>query len=340
MNIVVDGHGGDYAPREVLKGIYKFLKEKDSEGINIIITGRKDELLSEYPKLFKEFKDKVKIVDTKDIVDMHESPSTAVKKVNSSMMVGLDLVKKGEADAFVSAGNSGAIMAGALLRIGRIKGIHRPALGILMPSFGEELNLLMDVGANVDCKPRNILEFALMGSIYLKSTFGIENPKVGLLSIGEEDTKGNKLVIDSYKLLKESHLNFIGNVEGNDILTGRANVIVTDGFVGNVILKFGEGVVKNLYILLKKEMKRNPLNFIGLILLIPLLKRLAKRLDYAEYGGAPLLGIKKTCIISHGRSKARAIKNAIRVAREFATHKGIENIEEEIIKFKGDRENE
>ncbi len=340
MNIVVDGHGGDHAPKEVLKGIYQFLSENSAPDTNIIITGKKDILLEEYPKLFEKFKDRVRIVDTNDIVEMDESPSNAIKKVNSSMMVGLDLVKKGEGDAFVSAGNSGAIMAGALLRIGRIKGIHRPALATFMPSFGNGVNLLIDVGANVDSKPRNILEFAIMGTIYVKSIFGISNPTVGLLSIGEEETKGNRLVADSYEILRSSNLNFIGNVEGNDILTGRANVVVCDGFVGNVLLKFGEGVVKNLYNLFKKEMKRNPLNFIGIIFLIPLIKRLKKILDYAEYGGAPLLGVKKTCIISHGRSKARAIKNAIRVAKEFAQHKGIEKIEEEIIKFKGDRENE
>ena len=339
MNIVVDGHGGDHAPHEVLKGIYKFLKENPSDGTNIIVTGKKEELLKSYHRLFKEFSDRVKIVDTEDIVDMHESPSNAIKKIKSSLMVGLDLVRKGEADAFVSAGNSGAIMAGALLRIGRIRGIHRPALAILMPSFGG-INLLIDVGANVDSKPRNILEFAIMGSIYLKSIFGIERPTVGLLSNGEEETKGNRLTLESHELLKKSNLNFIGNIEGNDVLTGRANVVVCDGFVGNVLLKFGEGVVKNLYFLLKKEMKRNPLNFIGLIFLIPLLNRLKKVLDYAEYGGAPLLGIKKTCIISHGRSKARAIKNAIRVAKEFAQNKGIERIEEEIIKFKGDSRDE
>ena len=339
MNIVVDGHGGDHAPHEILKGIYKFLKENPSDGTNIIVTGRKNELLKSYNKLFKEFSDRVKIVDTEDIVDMHESPSNAIKKVKSSLMVGLDLVRKGEADAFVSAGNSGAIMAGALLRIGRIRGIHRPALAILMPSFGG-INLLIDVGANVDSKPRNILEFAIMGSIYLRSTFGIENPTVGLLSNGEEETKGNRLTLESHEVLKNSNLNFIGNIEGNDVLTGRANVVVCDGFVGNVLLKFGEGVVKNLYFLLKKEMKRNPLNFIGLIFLIPLLNRLRKVLDYAEYGGAPLLGVKKTCIISHGRSKARAIKNAIRVAKEFAQNRGIERIEEEIIKFKGDSRDE
>ncbi len=339
MNIVVDGHGGDHAPHEVLKGIYKFLKENPSDGTNIIVTGRKSELLKSYNKLFREFSDRVKIVDTEDIVDMHESPSIAIKRVKSSLMVGLDLVKKGEADAFVSAGNSGAIMAGALLRIGRIRGIHRPALAILMPSFGG-INLLIDVGANVDSKPRNILEFAIMGSIYLKSIFGIERPTVGLLSNGEEETKGNRLILESHEVLKNSNLNFIGNIEGNDVLTGRANVVVCDGFVGNVLLKFGEGVVKNLYLLLKKEWRRNPLNFIGLIFLIPLLNRLRKTLDYAEYGGAPLLGIKKTCIISHGRSKARAIKNAIRVAKEFVQNKGIERIEEEIIKFKGDSRDE
>ncbi len=340
MNIVVDGHGGDYAPKEVLKGVYQFLNESSTYDINIIITGKKDVLLEEYPKLFEKFKDRVKIVNTNDIVEMDESPSNAIKKINSSMMVGLDLVKRGEGEAFVSAGNSGAIMAGALLRIGRIKGIHRPALATFMPSFGNGINLLIDVGANVDSKPRNILEFALMGAIYVKSIFGISEPTVGLLSIGEEETKGNKLVSESYEILKKSNLNFIGNIEGNDILTGRANVVVCDGFVGNVLLKFGEGVIKNLYDFFKKEMKRNPLNFIGIIFLIPLIKRLKRVLDYSEYGGAPLLGVKKTCIISHGRSKAHAIKNAIRVAKEFAQHEGIERIEEEIIKFKGDKENE
>ncbi len=340
MNIVVDGYGGDHAPREVLKGIFQFLKENTSSDVNIIITGNQKVFQKEYPKLFSEFGNRIQVVETEDIVDMDESPSNAIRKNNSSMMVGLELVRRGEGDAFVSAGNSGAIMAGALLKIGRIRGIHRPALAILMPSFGGGMNLLIDVGANVDSKPRNILEFAIMGTIYLKAIFGLENPSVGLLSIGEEESKGNKLTIESYDILKKSNLNFIGNIEGNDVLTGKANVVVCDGFVGNILLKFGEGVIKNLYNLLKKEVKRNPLNFIGIIFLIPLIKRLKKILDYAEYGGAPLLGVKKTCIISHGRSKARAIKNAIRVAREFTQNRGVEKIEEEIIKFKGDREDE
>ncbi len=340
MNIVVDGYGGDHAPHEVLKGIFQFLKENTSSDVNIIITGNQKVFQKEYPKLFSEFGNRIQVVETEDIVDMDESPSNAIRKNNSSMMVGLELVKRGEGDAFVSAGNSGAIMAGALLKIGRIRGIHRPALAILMPSFGGGMNLLIDVGANVDSKPRNILEFAIMGTIYLKAIFGLENPSVGLLSIGEEESKGNKLTIESYDILRKSNLNFIGNIEGNDVLTGKANVVVCDGFVGNILLKFAEGVVKNLYNFLKKEVKRNPLNFIGIIFLIPLIRRLKKIFDYAEYGGAPLLGVKKTCIISHGRSKARAIKNAIRVAREFTQNRGVEKIEEEIIKFKGDREDE
>lgn len=340
MNIVVDGYGGDHAPREVLKGICKFLKEDTSKDTKILITGKKEVFIKEYPKLFREFPSRVEVVEAENIVGMDDTPSVAVKKNNSSMMIGLNLVKEGRGDAFVSAGNSGAVMAGALLKLGRIEGIHRPALGTFMPSFGGGVNLLIDVGANVDSKPRNILEFAIMGAVYVRSIFNIEMPTVGLLNIGEEDTKGNKLTTESYEILKNSGLNFIGNIEGNDVLTGRANVVVCDGFVGNVLLKFGEGVIKNLYILLKKEMKRNPLNFIGLIFLIPLIKRLKKILDYAEYGGAPLLGVKKPCIISHGRSKARAIKNAIKVAKEFAQNRGIDKIEKGIIRFKGDNKNE
>jgi glycerol-3-phosphate acyltransferase PlsX len=262
---------------------------------------------------------------------MHESPVTALrKKKDSSIRRSVDAVKNKEADAVVSAGNSGVTMASALFVLGKSKGVDRPAIAATMPTL-KGLFILIDAGANVDCNAENLLQFGLMGSSYCKVIFGKREPKVALLSIGEEDVKGNELTREAFKRLKDTNLNFTGNIEGKDVFSGNADVVVCDGFIGNVVLKTSEGLADIIIKMLKREVAGIAAGRIGYLFMKPALKNFRKRTDYAEYGGAPLLGINGTCIISHGRSSSRAIRNAIRVAAEFSRKKVHEIISEEIL---------
>jgi len=309
MRVAVDAMGGDFAPQEIVKGAAEASRLFPVEVI----------LVGDPTKIFKELKKSrqiLKVVPASEVIAMNESPIQAVKqKLDSSINVGLSLVKEGKADAFVSAGNTGAVMAAALFKLGRIPGIERPAIATEFPIPSGKV-LLLDMGANVDCKPRHLEQFAMMGSLYAQSVFHVNHPRVGLLNIGEEKEKGNELARETWALLAKSPINFVGNVEAKEILSGRADVIVCDGFVGNLVLKFSESVSGTILQLLKEELSRGIVNKIGLSLLHHTLKKLQRKISYDTYGGAPLLGVSGVVFKAHGRSRAEAIKNAIRETSE------------------------
>jgi len=312
MRIVLDAMGGDHAPPVAVEGGVWAAREY---GIEVVLVGREEDVRRELAKHDTSGLS-LSVVHASQVIEMEEHPAAAVKaKRDSSMVVGMDLLKQGEADAFVSAGNSGGVMAAALFRLGRIRGIKRPALSTIYPTT-TGLCFMLDVGANTDCKPEYLLQFACMGVAYAERVLGIANPRVGLVSNGEEETKGSILVQEAHQLLKKSGLNFIGNVEGKDIPAGMADVVVTDGFTGNVIGKLSEGLAESLLTVIKEEVKKSPLATLGALLSKPAFDKVKKRLDYAEFGGAPLLGVDGVVIVAHGRSNAKAIKNAVRVAKQ------------------------
>jgi glycerol-3-phosphate acyltransferase PlsX len=307
IRIAVDAMGGDFAPQEIVKGAVLASRELPAQ---IILVGDPQRLNLELKK-YKE-QGKLPVVAASEVIAMDESPAQAVKtKKDASINVAVSLVKQGKAEAIVSAGNTGAIMAASLFKLGRIPGIERPAIATEFPLPAGKV-LLLDMGANTDCKPKHLQQFAIMGSLYAKHTMHIDDPRVGLLNIGEEKEKGNELTRESWPLLKKLPINFIGNVESKEILQGKADVIVCDGFVGNLILKFGESLGVSVFQMLKSELSKGILNKIGLAFLLPALLKLRKKVTYDEYGGAPLLGINGIVFKAHGRSKAPAIKNAIR----------------------------
>lgn len=316
IRIAVDAMGGDNAPEEIIKGA---ALAKDQ--YQIILVGP-DFLRKRLPQ-------GVTLVEAPEWIEMDEHPAAALRrKRNSSLMVAANLVREGKADAFVSAGNSGAAMGAALLKLGRIPGVARPAIAIPLPTINREPCLILDAGANVDCTEENLLQFAQMGANYYQAVFKIEEPRVGLVSIGEEETKGDKLTLATHKLLFQSELNFIGNIEGKDLTTGTAHVAVCDGFVGNIILKFAEGMASSIFKILKEEVKKSWLRQLGMGLAKPALKSLASRFDYAEYGGAPLLGVDGIVMISHGRSNARAILSSINSAAACVEKQVVQKLKE------------
>jgi glycerol-3-phosphate acyltransferase PlsX len=306
--------GGDHAPGEVLQGAYLALKEL---GIHLVLVGPEDVITQEINRIPHWPKEGYSIVHAPDVVGMSESPSLAFrKKKQSSIQVGLNLVKNNEADAFVSAGNTGAVMAASLLTLGRIPGVERPAIATVLPSMTGPF-IMLDMGSNVDSKPQHLVQFGIMGHYFSKLLFNVTKPRVALLNIGEEEDKGNHATLEAYPVLKETKdIFFIGNLEGKDILLGKADVIVCDGFVGNAILKFGEGVTGLFLDFFKTEAKASLRALFGILLLKPMLTRFIKRFDYQEYGGAPLLGVNGVSVIAHGKSKRVAIKNAIRIAKQ------------------------
>lgn len=326
MKIVVDAMGGDYAPLEVVKGAIDAARVYN---LDIILTGEKEQIHKELVKY--DTKDlNIEVEDAPEIIAMGEHPATAVrKKKNSSIVVANRLVKEGRGDAVVSAGNTGAAMAASFFNMGRIKGIDRPAIASLLPTTSGFV-LLLDAGANADCKPENLLQFGIMGSIYMNKIMDIANPKVGLLNIGEEDTKGNEIYQQANQLLSTSSINFIGNVEGRDITNATADVVVCDGFVGNVVLKFAEGLSRDIFGMIKEEVKKGFISKIGAAMFFSKAKGLKKKLDQNEIGGAPLLGIDGVSIIGHGSSNAYAVKNAIRVAKECIDCSFVEEIRKSI----------
>ncbi len=327
MKIALDAMGGDYAPATTVEGAVEALVE--NKDLSVILVGDEAEISAELKK--KNFMGRrISVKHASQTVEMDESPLTALRrKKDSSLRVAVDLVKSNEADAMVSAGNSGVVMATALHVLGKIQGIERPAIAAVMPTLKGRF-VLIDAGANVDCKPLHLYQFAIMGEAYARYIFNIENPKIGLLGIGEEDAKGNELTKESGKLLRNSHVNFIGNVEGKDIFAGEADVVVCDGFVGNIALKISEGLAEATSKMLKREISERVSGRIGYLLLKNAFRSFRKKTDYSEYGGAPLLGLSKPCIISHGRSTSKAIKNAIKLAATCHSKRVLEVISKEI----------
>ncbi len=324
MRVAVDAMGGDRAPEVVLQGVAEAL-EIAKEPLEIVLAGDEQIIRSCLPDVSK-----VEIVHADDVVGVDESPASALrKKTHSSIGIAITLQKEKKVDAFVSAGNTGAIMAFSLFSLGRLKGVNRPSLAAFFPTLRGYI-IVLDVGANTDCKPANLVQFAVMGSIYVQNVLGKENPKVALLNIGEEPTKGNELTQKTYGILQNSDLNFIGNVEGRDILTGEADVIVCDGFIGNVILKFTESLKDLLINYLGIYTRREPKVKMGASLLSPFLEDFKSKLNYEEYGGAPLLGIDGITIVCHGNSSPRAIRNAILVASQCAKSRINRKIEDKL----------
>ncbi len=327
MNVVLDAMGGDHAPTVNIDGALDTVHE--SEDIHVTLVGDEAAIRKEL-KGRKYRSGSISIVHASQVVEMHETPSLAIrKKKDSSIRVGIGLVRAGKADAFVSAGHSGVVMGTSLLLLGMSKGVDRPAIATLMPNLKDKF-LILDVGANVDCTPRNLHQFALMGNIYCRLILEREKPKVGLLGIGEEDIKGNELTKEAFKLIKQSSLNFIGNIEGRDIFSGKADVVVCDGFTGNIALKISEGLAETIIKMLKREISGITAGRLGYLMLRPAFKNFKKKTDYDEFGGAPLLGINGTSIISHGRSSSKAIKNALKVAHDFSRKRVYEAISDAI----------
>lgn len=312
MKIVVDAMGGDYAPSVVVEGVIAAVKEYP---VDIILVGDEVKIKSLLQK-GKYTGNNIFVHPAQEVIYMHESAAGSVrKKRNSSIVVGLNLVKEGKAEAFFSAGNTGAVVCAATLGLGLLPGIERPGIAIVTPTI-KGISLIIDVGANIDPKPTQLLQYAIMADVYCRNILNKTNPTVGLLNIGEEETKGTGFIKETYELLEKSALNFIGNVEAKNLYSGKADVIVSDGFVGNIALKVTESVAEAMQVFLKRHLFSNTWGKIGVLFLMNSLKKFKKELDYAEYGGAPLLGVNGVVIIGHGRSNARAIKNAIRVAKE------------------------
>lgn len=338
MVIILDAMGGDNAPVATIKGAVRAINEIESE---ILLVGNEEIINKHVKEIYGkdnigEISDRIKIYHTTEEIVMTDTPTQAIKqKKDSSMVVGFNLLKEGKGDVFISAGNSGALLAGATLLVGRIKGIDRPAIAPMLPSYKKGV-MLIDAGANTNCKPINLLQFAQMANIYLKKIYNIENPAIGLLNIGTEETKGNDLMKESYCLLKEKSqelgINFVGNIEGREVFSGEIDAVVTDGFTGNVFLKTVEGFGKLVKRSLTESLKKNILSILGALPAMPSIKRFAKTMDYKEYGGALFLGVKKPVVKAHGSSDDYLFYFTIKQAESFAKSKTIEIMQEEFEK--------
>ena len=337
MVILLDAMGGDNAPDATIKGAVDAINQIKAK---LILIGNEDIIKAKikefYNKDISEISDRLEIKNTTEIIEMEDIPTQAIKhKKDSSMVVGFNMLKSGEGDVFISAGNSGALLTGATLLVGRIKGVDRPALAGILPAYKSRL-VLMDCGSNTNCKPINLLQFAQMSSIYLKTTLGVKDPKVGLLNIGTEETKGNELTKESYKLLKEKSeelgINFVGNVEGRDAFSGKIDIVVTDGFTGNIFLKAVEGLGKFVKRTLSESLKKNLLSKIAAIPSLPAINRFAKTVDYKEYGGALFLGVNKPVVKAHGSSDEKLFEFTIKQAEQFVKNKAVDKLIEEFQK--------
>ena len=334
MIILLDAMGGDNAPDANIKGAVKAITQIKAEvwliGNKKII---KEKIKEFYNKEIEEISDRLKIYNAEETIEMEDIPTVAIKhKKDSSMVVGFNLLKEGKGDVFISAGNSGALLAGATLLVGRIKGVDRPALAGILPSYHKRL-VLMDCGSNTNCKPINLLQFAQMSSIYIRDALGVESPAIGLLNIGTEETKGNDLIKESYKLLKEKSpelgINFVGNVEGRDAFSGKIDAIIADGFTGNVFLKTVEGMGKLVKKSLEESFKKNIGTKLGYLFAHPAIKGFKKTMDYKEYGGALFLGVKKPVVKAHGSSDEKLFEFTIKQAEQFVENKTVEKLTEE-----------
>lgn len=332
VSVVVDTMGGDFAPVNEIAGAIMACKDR-GDALRIILTGKKDVLEKELAKQGgNSHTANIEIVNADEVVTMDDSPTEVFKsKPNSSINIGLALLKEKKADAFISAGNTGAVMAASTLRLGRIKGVGRPTIGSIFPS-DKTKTMVFDVGASVDCKPIHLKEFAIMGKIYMERIYNVKNPTVGLLSVGEEETKGNEVTFEAAELLKKADVNFVGNVEGRDILNGKVDIVVCDGFVGNIILKFAEGVLDLLKSKFRSYADKSFTNKLKMGMMQGTMRSILKDFDYQEYGGVPLLGVDGVSIIGHGKSSPLAIKNMIFRAEEVVRKDVCGKIREEINK--------
>ncbi len=339
MKILLDAMGGDNAPDANIKGAVQAVNQVKAE---IVLIGKEDVIKERakalYGKSLEEISPRLIIKNATETIEMEDGPTMAIKKKkDSSMVVGFKMLKEGEGDVFISAGNSGALLAGATLLVGRIKGIDRPAMAGILPAYKSRL-VLIDSGANTNCKPINLLQFAQMSSIYIRNTFGVEHPAIGLLNIGTEETKGNDLVKESYQLLKEKseelNINFVGNVEGRDAFSGKIDAIVTDGFTGNIFLKAIEGLGKLVKRSLSESLKKNLISKIAALPSLPAINRFSKTMDYKSYGGALFLGVKKPVVKAHGSSDARLFEFTIKQAEKFVENKTVDNLIEAFEKEK------
>ncbi len=327
LKIAIDAMGGDFGPEPIMDGLFVALKNNNN--FTAIAVGDKNLLK---PLIPKNLEDRIEILHTQDVISMSSLATDALKRKESTIYKAIELVKNGEADAVVSAGHSGASMSLATLRIGRIKGVSRPAIATLMPTSENQNTLVLDVGANVDCDAKNLFEFAVMGQIYAQDVLQLDEPLVGLLSNGEEESKGNEVTKEAFELISKIP-NFAGNVEGNDIFKGTVDVVVCDGFIGNILLKTAEGVADTIGKIIKKNLKRSLISIAGAVLMRKVFKKLKVRVDYAEYGGAPLLGVKAPVIIAHGKSNPKAIQNAIFQAINSASSNLNKDIEKKLKQY-------
>ena len=319
IRIAIDAMGGDFGAEPIIEGTLKALNERDFKAV---LVGKIEDIMPLVPARYLE---RVEFVEADDVLSMSASATDALKRKDTSIYKAVDLVRQKEADAVVSMGHSGATMSLSTLRIGRLKGVLRPAIATLMPRPSGNPSLVLDVGANVDCKAEHLVQFAIMGGAYARDVLEVENPRVGLLSNGEEKSKGNDRTKETYELLKHRDC-FVGNIEGNDVFKDNVDVVVCDGFVGNILLKTSEGVAESISKIIKDNVRKSPLAIAGAILMREVFRSLKKQVDYAEYGGAPLLGINGCAIIGHGKSNAKAVKNAIFQAIAFSDS----NINEDI----------
>ena len=330
MRIILDGMGGDNAPAAVVEGAVLASKEIEHE---IQIIGQQELIQAELAK-YRYDEKKITVIDAREVISNEEAPVRAVRsKKDSSIVRGINMVKKGEGDIFISAGSTGALMAGGLFILGRIQGIDRPALASVYPIVGSIPSLLVDAGANAECKPNNLLEFGIMGNIYMEKVLGRENPRVGLVNLGAEAAKGSTLTKAAYDLLEHSDMNFIGNVEARDVPKGACDVIVADGFTGNVILKLTEGLAWNILKLIKSKFTDGAKAKLGAALLLDKMKELKKEFDYSEYGGAPILGAKGPIVKMHGSSSANAVKNTILKGIPFVEGNVVDTIQNSVLEI-------
>ncbi|MCH8982229.1 phosphate acyltransferase PlsX [candidate division KSB1 bacterium] len=330
MKIAIDAMGGDYAPEAIIHGGVEAAKSGKGE-YEVVFVGDESTISSILSRHFRIQEYPISIIHASQKIEMGESPTAALKKKpDASVVVAMELHKQGKVDAVVTAGHTGASMASAFFSLGRIKGVRRPAIGSLIP-HGQGVTLLIDVGANLECKPIHLLQFGVMGDIYMKNVYHIAEPKVGLLNIGEEATKGREIHKEGNKLLAESNLNFVGNVEGRDIMSGLVDVIVCEGFIGNIVLKFAESFNGVYSKTLKRKIGKKVFSNVGAFLLKPTFKRLRRIYDYEEYGGAPLLGINGTCMICHGSSTPKAIMHAVIEASSMIKQRVNEKISQELV---------